>query len=51
MLSHQKLLRPNENTRRIWEMEEIPADWREGYLVKLPEKGDLQDCENYREIM
>jgi endonuclease/exonuclease/phosphatase family metal-dependent hydrolase len=36
---------------KIWEKEEIPTDWKEGYLVKLPKKGDLQECTNYRGIM
>ena len=36
---------------KIWEKEQIPKDWREGHLVKLPKKGDLQDCSNYRGIM
>ncbi|KAK2169275.1 hypothetical protein NP493_1197g00070 [Ridgeia piscesae] len=36
---------------KIWEQEEIPTEWKEGYLVKLPEKGDMQDCKNYRGIM
>ena len=35
----------------IWEKGELPKDWREGYLVKLPKKGDLTDCSNYRGIM
>ena len=36
---------------KIWEQEEIPTEWKEGYLVKLPKKGDMQDCNNYRWIM
>ena len=36
---------------KIWEQEEIPTEWEEGYLVKLPKKGDMQDCKNYRGIM
>ena len=36
---------------KIWEQEEIPTEWKEGYLVKLPKKGDMQDCMNYRGIM
>ena len=36
---------------KIWEQEEIPTEWKEGYLVKLPKKGDMQDCNNYRGIM
>ncbi|KAL3863347.1 hypothetical protein ACJMK2_005107, partial [Sinanodonta woodiana] len=35
---------------KIWEDEEVPADWREGYLVKIPKKGDLSSCSNYRGI-
>jgi hypothetical protein len=34
-----------------WEKGEIPEDWREGHLVKLPKKGDLYQCSNYRGIM
>ena len=33
---------------KIWKREEVPSDWREGYLVKLPKKGDLSNCSNYR---
>ncbi|KAK7107318.1 hypothetical protein V1264_015265 [Littorina saxatilis] len=35
---------------KIWEEEEVPAEWKEGYLVKLPKKGDLSSCANYRGI-
>ena len=31
----------------IWEKEEIPAEWK-GYLIKIPKKGDLSRCDNYR---
>ncbi|KAH3825197.1 hypothetical protein DPMN_127070 [Dreissena polymorpha] len=24
---------------KIWEEEEIPTEWKEGYLIKLPKKG------------
>ncbi|PVD36199.1 hypothetical protein C0Q70_03174 [Pomacea canaliculata] len=27
--------------QKIWEQEQIPADWKLGYLVKLPKKGDF----------
>ena len=36
---------------KIWDDEVFPLDWREGFLVKLPKKGDLQECKNYRGIM
>lgn len=34
----------------IWEQEEIPRDWKEGLLIKLPQKGDLRVCSNYRGV-
>ena len=36
---------------RIWEEEKIPEEWKEGILIKLPKKGDLTNCNNYRGIM
>ncbi|KAM9385848.1 uncharacterized protein KZ484_007427 [Pholidichthys leucotaenia] len=35
---------------KIWEEKEVPADWKEGYLIKLPKEGDLSNCANYRGI-
>ena len=37
--------------RKIWEEEEVPAQWKEGLVIKLPKNGDLRDCSNYRGIM
>ena len=28
---------------QIWKEEDIPDDWKESYLIKLPKKGDLSD--------
>ena len=36
---------------KIWEKEEVLAQWKEGIIIKLPKKGDLRDCSNYRGIM
>jgi len=36
---------------KIWEQEEVPEDWKRGHLVKLPKKGDLSSCNNWRGIM
>ena len=36
---------------KIWDEEKVPADLREGLVLKLPKKGDLRDCSNYRGIM
>ncbi|KAK4470008.1 hypothetical protein MN116_000037, partial [Schistosoma mekongi] len=36
--------------RKIWEEEQVPADWKEGYFIKIPKKVDLSNCENYRDI-
>ncbi|KAK7095834.1 hypothetical protein V1264_005198 [Littorina saxatilis] len=35
---------------KIWEEEQVPSEWKEGYLIKLPKKGDLSACSNYRGI-
>ena len=34
----------------IWEREVIPQDWDKGLIVKLPKKGNLQNCDNWRGI-
>lgn len=34
----------------IWEKEKVPSEWKEGQLIKLPKKGDLASCSNYRDI-
>ena len=36
---------------KIWETETVPEEWRKGLLVKLPKKGDLSSCNNWRGIM
>ncbi|KAK4471060.1 hypothetical protein MN116_000571 [Schistosoma mekongi] len=36
--------------KKIWEEEQVPADWKEGCLIKIPKKGDLSKCDNYRGI-
>lgn len=35
----------------IWEKENVPSDWKDGHIVKIPKKGDLRECKNYRGIM
>ena len=34
-----------------WEKEEVPAQWKEGIIIKLPKKGNPRDCSSYRGIM
>ena len=34
----------------IWEREETPEDWKMGLIVKIPKKGDLGNCSNWRGI-
>ena len=36
--------------RDIWTNDVIPNDWNKGLIVKLPKKGDLQHCDNWRGI-
>jgi hypothetical protein len=33
-----------------WLTEAVPRDWRDGAIVKLPKKGNLADCGNWRGI-
>lgn len=37
--------------RNIWDTATFPADWMQGVLVKVPKKGDLTVCDNWRGIM
>ena len=30
--------------KKIWEEEQVPSEWKEGYLIKPPKKGDLSSC-------
>ena len=34
----------------IWTTNEIPRDWNKGVIIKIPKKGDLQNCDNWRGI-
>ena len=34
--------------RLAWDAEEVPKDWKDGLVVKLPKKGDLTKCSNWR---
>ena len=33
-----------------WISEKFPDEWNEGFIVKIPKKGDLRDCNNWRGI-
>ena len=35
---------------KIWDKEEILEDWSKGLIVKLPKRGNLIDCDNWRGI-
>ena len=35
---------------KIWEQEEIPSDWGTGVIIKIPKKGSLSDCNNWRGV-
>ena len=34
----------------VWEHERAPQSWKRGLIVKLPKKGNLKDCKNWRGI-
>ena len=35
---------------KIWESERVPNDWRRGLIIRLPKKGNLMECGNWRGI-
>ena len=40
----------HEVIQMIWENEVIPHEWLKGLIVKLPKKGNLKECTNWRGI-
>ena len=36
--------------KEIWDSEQIPEAWKTGLIVKLPKKGDLGECNNWRGV-
>ena len=34
----------------IWEKEQTPTNWRRGLIFKIPKKGNLKECKNWRGI-
>jgi hypothetical protein len=41
---------PHKIYSDIWKNEVMPQDWNIGHLIKLPKKGNLKECKNYRGI-
>ncbi|VDP87756.1 unnamed protein product [Schistosoma mattheei] len=50
--NHRKPERPMKKRKanKIWDEEQVPTDWKEEHLIKIPKKGDLSKCEDYRGI-
>jgi len=36
--------------KKVWESGQIPIGWKQGLIIKLPNKGDLTECRNWRGI-
>ena len=56
---HAEMLKADLNTsvkiltdlfRNIWNKNVIPEDWAKGLIAKVPKKGNLQNCNNWRGI-
>lgn len=54
-----ELLKAGQNTsiqilyrvlNNVWCKEEIPEEWNEGIIVRIPKKGDTRECGNWRGI-
>ena len=35
---------------KVWEDKRIPDDWNEATIIRIPKKGTLNDCNNWRGI-
>lgn len=56
---HTEMLKADLNTsvkiltgllKNIWDKSVIPEDWARGLTAKIPKKGNLQNCNNWRGI-
>ena len=36
--------------KSVWENKAFFSDWKRGIVVKIPKKGNLSDCSNWRGI-
>ena len=36
--------------KKVWNSSQIPNEWKQGLIIKLPKKGDLTECRNWRGI-
>src|SRR5215469_5590437 len=36
--------------KKVWKSGQITNDWKQGVIIKLPKKGDLMECSNWRGI-
>jgi hypothetical protein len=36
--------------KEVWNSGQIPNEWKQGLIIKLPKKGYLTECSNWREI-
>jgi hypothetical protein len=34
--------------KNIWGKKIVPEEWKKGLLVKIPKKGDITQCNNWR---
>nr|KAG5701644.1 hypothetical protein BaRGS_019333 [Batillaria attramentaria] len=53
MLRAEETMTPRllaEMFQKIWEDESPPDTWKTGLIVKIPKKGNLSDCNNWRGI-
>ena len=41
---------PTAICKKIWETKEWPKEWSQSFVIPLPKKGYLKQCQNYRVI-
>ena len=47
---HSMIVALTRLMNRCWAARQVPLDWQRGVIVKLPKKGNLTDCYNWRGI-
>ena len=42
--------RAKELIDTIWSLEKVPRKWKRGLIIKIPKKGNLRECKNWRGV-
>ena len=49
-VAHKMIEELTKLLNNCWQKESVPEDWQKGIIIKIPKKGNLNDCNNWRGI-